>query len=384
MYILSNPRHLYYKNGFKITIYTIIFIYILFFSIFIQSNPCDITPCLNGGICTNIDDDNYECNCTSTDHFGTNCSLSNPCKSFDCDNDGLCIPITETSVTCNCTGTGYKVDTSSGKCTTDICDNSVCFHNGICTFDGIDDYYCKDCDIGWIDKNCNSNICDTTICANNGVCYDDGKCNCKNTGYNGSIIPGDNCTISDCASSPCLNDGICSLNNNQYICTCTDDYWGTNCQCETGIYTSQCPYTKEPNIYTSLSLENPVLLGAIAIFLLAAFGVVMKSKYDHSGAVLTNVQTVKHDHTNSLSSSSDNSDDEYGTQHHKHRRSIALAKALKKYRSSETFKRRSTLANGNSSLIQDGWIKRLKTKVSFFFFFFFLMRNLISTVIYIF
>ena len=33
-----------------------------------------------------------------------------------------------------------------------------------------------------------------------------------------------------CLSNPCLNGGICKQVNSLYVCSCSVEYWGLNCQ----------------------------------------------------------------------------------------------------------------------------------------------------------
>ncbi len=41
-------------------------------------------------------------------------------------------------------------------------------------------------------------------------------------------------TYNACASVPCLNNGVCTVIGNSYQCTCSNPYYGTNCQYTTG------------------------------------------------------------------------------------------------------------------------------------------------------
>ena len=33
-----------------------------------------------------------------------------------------------------------------------------------------------------------------------------------------------------CSNNPCLNGGICNDNGTSYICSCSNEYWGSNCE----------------------------------------------------------------------------------------------------------------------------------------------------------
>lgn len=56
-------------------------------------NPCNASPCLNGGTCTPLDDADllYQCTCPSG-CSGRNCEVStSPCSSYLCYNGGFCL-----------------------------------------------------------------------------------------------------------------------------------------------------------------------------------------------------------------------------------------------------------------------------------------------------
>lgn len=76
------------------------------------------------------------------------------------------------------------------------------------------------------------NICTPNPCLNEGNCSIISatltKCTCK-SGFSGSFCQFKN----SCFSNPCQNNGFCSNFNNQYICSCANNFSGFNCEINT-------------------------------------------------------------------------------------------------------------------------------------------------------
>jgi len=110
------------------------------------------------------------------------------CYEDECRNKGYCSNPAE-QFDCSCPA-GF--DGSTCAINIDECVDNEC-ENGRCV-DGVNSYTCK-CEKGWTGKFCEIDI-------------------------------------DECESSPCLNGGRCEQTETpgNYICTCTDDYKGENCE----------------------------------------------------------------------------------------------------------------------------------------------------------
>ncbi|KAJ8030041.1 Sushi, nidogen and EGF-like domain-containing protein 1 [Holothuria leucospilota] len=196
-------------------------------------NPCDNTPCENGGTCIPLNDQNRDCQCPDG-FLGESCeipSVPDPCDSSPCQNGGTCVRETGPGYICTC------MDGFEGiNCTDAVpnpCDSSPCQNGGTCVRETGPGYICT-CMDGFEGINCMDavpNPCDSSPCQNGGTCV-------RQTG------PGYICTCMDgfegvncmdavpnpCDSSPCQNGGTCVRETGPgYICTCMDGFEGVNC-----------------------------------------------------------------------------------------------------------------------------------------------------------
>ena len=114
---------------------------------------CDaLSPCENGGTCSNTTNGSYTCQCPFG-YTGINCTLINLCESsMPCQNGGTCNSnYNDGSYTCQCSP-GY----TGTNCTTNICDSMECKNGGTCqlgTCQCLPDFngtMCEDCQL----QNC--------------------------------------------------------------------------------------------------------------------------------------------------------------------------------------------------------------------------------------
>lgn len=196
----------------------------------IRRNPCEIIPCLNGGICFFNEEktSGYYCNCTSK-FTGYNCEkyvdecISNPCK-----NNGTCYS-NENDFNCKCT------DNFAGEfceIPQDLCSN-ICEEGSTCLI--VDGTWRCICKPGYLGRRCQLLPCDWLPCHPNAICiniadvnttHESYKCQCP-VGYHG-----DDCLtrINHCRNSPCQNDGVCINNLSNYTCECSNLFDGFNCE----------------------------------------------------------------------------------------------------------------------------------------------------------
>lgn len=163
-----------------------------------QRYPCDCDPCVNGGVCSDVNETTYRCKCP---------------PQF----------------------TGPRCETER-----DPCDCDPCVNGGTCVSDGHGNYVCK-CPAGFTGRRCETKItdpCKPNPCLNGGTCHADGNhhyhCICS------SKFTGRRCEseIDACASNPCKHGGTCqSTGPGSFICICPDDYTGTTCESEFDGYT---------------------------------------------------------------------------------------------------------------------------------------------------
>ena len=165
-----------------------------------QYNPCNATPCANGGVCTDgVGENEYTCNCTNMwgDHNCTSCLT-------------VCLNNGTGNATCNgCDCVGNWSDSDCG-----VCQLSNCQNGGVvkATCDGCD------CVGNWRGFDCS--VCQLLTCQNGGVANAtcDG-CNCiGNWG-------GSNCGV--CQLSDCQNDGV--VNATCDGCDCVGNWGASNC-----------------------------------------------------------------------------------------------------------------------------------------------------------
>ncbi|XP_068762183.1 ZP domain-containing protein-like [Montipora capricornis] len=78
-------------------------------------DPCDSDPCQNGGTCTNLGDNNFECEC-APGFGGDICEEElDPCANNPCKNGGTCTDLGDSIFECEC-ATGY----TGSRCRKDV------------------------------------------------------------------------------------------------------------------------------------------------------------------------------------------------------------------------------------------------------------------------
>jgi hypothetical protein len=202
-------------------------------------NECGSSPCLHGGTCV---DGIASFNCICAFGFsGTVCQTDiNECNSSPCRNGATCIDGVG-SYFCHCAN-GY----SGIRCETDIneCTSTPCQHDGTC-IDSISSYLCQCSSPIYSGLNCQIS------CNGHGQVNSDGECECfaNYVGFNcslpcngrGQLISSSECECDDgfygtwceypdmCITSPCQNGGTCSRDLDSYLCYCSSQYSGYNC-----------------------------------------------------------------------------------------------------------------------------------------------------------
>lgn len=146
---------------------------------------CGMQPCVNGGTCKNLDDDNFECVCHSR-YAGKSCEID-----------------------------------------TDPCASSPCLFGGVCIGGASGNYSCE-CPPRMTGKRCDfGRFCVKGICKNSGLCEegDDGPvCICH--GYMGQFCEID---VDECEKQPCGNGATCINELGSFRCICPADLTGASC-----------------------------------------------------------------------------------------------------------------------------------------------------------
>ena len=114
------------------------------FCINLKENYCNNNPCLNGGVCSSLNDENtqYTCSCLNTGYSGTNCqtliSSNNGCNSLICQNGGSCQLINQQAI-CVCPngfgGTNCQTGSLYSSCGSSQCQNGAsCYQTSSTTY----------------------------------------------------------------------------------------------------------------------------------------------------------------------------------------------------------------------------------------------------------
>jgi hypothetical protein len=154
------------------------------------------------------------------------------CYQHECQNGGVCAEPRE-QFACRC-AVGFDGPTCGVNI--DECVNNTCV-NGRCV-DGINRYSCA-CDKGWAGEFCQQDLdeCAEEPCQHGGICQQterpgDYICTCTQE------YKGKNCEevkIKTCRERPCLNEGTCidvpnPESSERYRCDCPQGYEGRNCE----------------------------------------------------------------------------------------------------------------------------------------------------------
>ncbi|XP_050719949.1 delta and Notch-like epidermal growth factor-related receptor isoform X3 [Eriocheir sinensis] len=203
-----------------------------------RTNLCESGPCRNGATCTG-NHSSYTCHCPSG-WTGPQCTVrSRPpvdesrkamgCAAGPCEH-GVCVETSGQNVRCFCQpGFGGQ------RCEFEYneCDSSPCVNGGTCV-DHIGGYECL-CGRGYTGTRCEIkfDLCEPNPCAANLICVDKGNshsCECLRG------FTEDNCGPHPqlCTPNPCDNGGTCwnLPDANVFYCACRAGFTGTTCQDE--------------------------------------------------------------------------------------------------------------------------------------------------------
>ncbi|KAK9511458.1 hypothetical protein O3M35_000110 [Rhynocoris fuscipes] len=201
---------------------------------------CENTPCHNNAECQDVvnpkTNDNFTCICQEG-FQGVYCE-SAFCEITPCLNRGVCVSTAKNPV-CDCAA-GY-----TGRiCETDVdeCASSPCKHNALCQ-DEIASFTCDCSGTGFTGDTCDM---DVDECAGNNPCGTAGNCintigsfHCSCT----SEFCGINCAFQNpCINNPCEHGGTCAprcAEKADYSCLCPEPYIGTNCTIEPELASSR-------------------------------------------------------------------------------------------------------------------------------------------------
>ena len=132
-----------------------------------SADPCDNSPCLNGGTCTTLNNA-FSCECTDG-LSGVQCETDlDFCTPDSCLNGGTCFEGLGTLVFCACapgyTGDGCEIDI-------DVCITNPCLNNGTC-IDNIGPSFECSCTFGFTGTLCElvMSVCTPDTCKNGGTC----------------------------------------------------------------------------------------------------------------------------------------------------------------------------------------------------------------------
>ncbi|KAJ8020411.1 Neurogenic locus notch-like protein 1 [Holothuria leucospilota] len=237
-------------------------------------DPCASSPCQNSGSCL-VNNGRFFCNCTES-FMGERCENRVRCQPNPCFNGGTCQNQGLDSFRCECPRgyEGRRCEMFSDPCIDNACVNGVCvpFQQA---------YSCV-CDEGYAGVTCEERVgCDLTcpddiylqtnpgetfyqvfweqpetVCGyqaqftrSSGGFFMQGRTSIQVSYFDQSgglvdqcmfsITIGNDVSVSPCEPSPCQNLGTCvALQGNIYVCLCTSEYNGRNC--ETPIPTDNC------------------------------------------------------------------------------------------------------------------------------------------------
>ncbi|KAL9889128.1 cell polarity complex component crumbs isoform 1-T1 [Glossina fuscipes fuscipes] len=240
---------------------------------------CENQPCRGGSSCkdgmNSMTGNNFTCSCVDG-YEGPLCETAF-CEITPCLNSGLCIVNESTVPMCQCS-LGY----AGHLCERDIneCESNPCLHDGQC-HNLVGGYECNCTGTGFEGLNCEIDIdeCATGVeyCGGLGRCINQPgsfKCICQDA------FCGAYCNSTDPCKQPgvqlCMNGGVCIENCSEeadYYCNCTDGFTGKNC---TVVMSSK----EEPSPADIAIIVVPVVVVLLMVMaaLLATFLVMARNK----------------------------------------------------------------------------------------------------------
>ncbi|XP_070535332.1 mucin-2-like [Ptychodera flava] len=115
-------------------------------------SPCSSHPCMNGGVCQDIDLHQFICHCQSG-FMGQHCEIApDPCAKSPCQNHGRCVSVGSQNFYCVC-AQGYKGSQCEISPSANPCDGRPCQNNGVCYDLGSGRYHCR-CKQGFSGNDC--------------------------------------------------------------------------------------------------------------------------------------------------------------------------------------------------------------------------------------
>ncbi|CAF1195303.1 unnamed protein product [Didymodactylos carnosus] len=174
------------------------------------TNMCSPNPCLNGGVCINVNP-GFRCQCPTSftgnrceapaGYTGVTCQVRpDPCASQPCRNGGRCLT-NGNGFLCQCPSGYYGVCCEFRS----FCQPNPCNNGGVCTQTSTG-YVCA-CQTPFTGSNCQT-----------------GKPTCVST------CPSTVVVYNPCLPNPCQNQGGCAVQSNAVHCWCPDAYYGFYCQ----------------------------------------------------------------------------------------------------------------------------------------------------------
>ncbi|XP_071853924.1 uncharacterized protein [Apostichopus japonicus] len=225
------------------------------------SDPCQGSPCQNGGACLPLGDTFY-CNCTES-YMGERCESRVQCEPNPCFNGGTCQEGDADTFSCLCPPglAGDRCNVLPTPCFGDPCVNGDCVpvqtgFTCIC-YDGYTGNTCEDRDectcpedisipslpgssfyqVFWDVPDCSGYQVSSSF--QSGSYFTLGRSIVNVTFTSGSDVVGScsfnifvesDVAVDPCGSNPCQNGGQCTeLQGNNYLCSCPDTHTGRNC-----------------------------------------------------------------------------------------------------------------------------------------------------------
>ncbi|XP_068083906.1 fat-like cadherin-related tumor suppressor homolog [Anabrus simplex] len=158
-------------------------------TVLVPAGVCGSQPCLNGGTCKDLGDDNFKC---------------------------LCYP--------RFIGSSCEIDT-------DPCASSPCLYGGRCKAVPMGNDFICECLSHLSGKRCEyGRYCSPNPCLNDGICEEgDSGPICKCRGFTGDLCKVDFDECNGELRGPCLNGGVCHNEPGTYRCLCPPNVTGHHC-----------------------------------------------------------------------------------------------------------------------------------------------------------